>query len=111
MAKHVISAVNQKGGVGKTNVVANVAAELAAQGRSVTVIDLDPQATLTRFLFSREVVLGTAEVLAGEALLADVAIPIAGFGVKLVASIPVPMRRTIRMLESEVGSERVLPKP
>ena len=43
----VVSVINYKGGVGKTTVTANVAAEMAYRGYDVLVIDLDPQANLT----------------------------------------------------------------
>ena len=42
-----VSVINYKGGVGKTTITANLAAELAWRGHSVLLIDLDPQASLT----------------------------------------------------------------
>lgn len=50
----IVAVVNNKGGVGKTTVTANLGAGLAARGQSVLMIDLDPQASLTKSFFTVE---------------------------------------------------------
>ena len=46
----VIVLLNQKGGVGKTTVTANLGGVLARRGRRVLLVDNDPQASLTQGL-------------------------------------------------------------
>src|SRR5258708_30686944 len=43
----IVSVINYKGGVGKTSLTANLAAQLAWGSRRVLMIDLDAQASLT----------------------------------------------------------------
>jgi chromosome partitioning protein len=51
---HAITFAQQKGGAGKTTVLAHLAAAWAAAGRTVAVIDLDPQRSLTRWAGLRD---------------------------------------------------------
>ena len=45
----IIAIIQQKGGVGKSTITANLAGELVSFGRSVKVLDLDPQQSLANW--------------------------------------------------------------
>ena len=47
MDKKIISVINQKGGVGKTTSVINLASGLAMKNKKILVVDLDPQGNAT----------------------------------------------------------------
>jgi chromosome partitioning protein len=63
---------NQKGGVGKTTTVANVAAGMRRRGLDTLLVDLDPQSNLTYVCGADQGRAGTLEILTLKAAAADV---------------------------------------
>ena len=67
----ILSIANQKGGVGKTTTAVNLGTALAAVGRRVLIIDLDPQANATTGL---GLIHGETELTSYEVVIDDVTI-------------------------------------
>ena len=77
-APHVrtIGVTSGKGGVGKTNFVVNVALELAALGRSVTLLDADMALANANVLFGINPAYHIGHVLSGQRTLEEVVVEV-----------------------------------
>lgn len=69
----IVAIANQKGGVGKTTTAVNLSSCVAALGKRVLIVDLDPQGNTTTGygIPKRSVEKGTYEILIGEARVSE----------------------------------------
>ena len=87
-AARVIAIANQKGGVGKTTTAINLATALAAVGRAVVVLDLDPEgnASTSFGIDARARALSSSDVMLGSATLDEAAVASGIPGLRVVPS-------------------------
>lgn len=100
---HIISVVNQKGGVGKTTTALNLAAFLAEDGKFVLLVDFDPQANATSGLGVdyRNLEAGVYEAIIGECDISDVIMKTEHDGLSLVPSTQALAGAAVELVNAE----------
>ena len=95
----IVAVANQKGGVGKTTTSVNLAASLAAMGRRVLLVDLDPQgnATMSSGVDKHEIEATAYDLLVDQRPVSEVIVPAANNGYWLV-----PANRNLTAAEVEL---------
>lgn len=98
----IIAIINQKGGVGKTTTTINVATFLQKQGKSVLIVDLDPQSNATSGIgLPRErVEQSTYDVIMGTTSLVDAVQSIERLGIHIL-----PSKASLAAAETDLSSE------
>jgi chromosome partitioning protein len=106
---YIIAVVNQKGGVGKTTTAINLGAYLAAHGKFVLLLDLDPQSNATSGLGldPSQLQQGTYEALLGEIGLREVTVSTQIEGLKLAPSTPSLAGAAIELKDLERREHRL----
>ena len=86
----IIAFANQKGGVGKTTTAVNLAGYLAATGRRVLLVDLDPQGNAATCLGIAKTTIDliTGDVLLGDAPISEAIVPSGRPGYDLLPATP-----------------------
>ncbi len=97
----VIALLNQKGGVGKTTTTVNLGAAIAELGRSVLIVDLDPQAHATLHLGHDP---GASDTSVYDVLLAPEADPRAAVRTVGTNLALVPSETDLAAIEAELAS-------
>ncbi len=104
----VVSVINQKGGVAKTTTALNVAASWAKLGKRILLVDLDPQSSATRAIFSdREFERTIYDVVVGQASIEDVIVTSDEFGIDVVPA-EIMLSGIDMQLAAHFGREQIL---
>ena len=100
---HIISVVNQKGGVGKTTTAINLGSYLAELGKFVLLVDLDPQANASSGLgiSYQDLDKGVYEALIGKHLLREVVMPSGIRGYRIAPATPSLAGANVELVDIE----------
>ena len=100
---HIVSILNQKGGVGKTTTAVNLAAYLAEAGKFVLLVDIDPQANATSGLGidHRSLPAGIYEAIIGSHPVRDLIRESAHQGLRILPSTQALAGATVELVDAE----------